>query len=165
MRVFRSPNPAGRRRQKDSRAFTLIETMMTMVIVSVAITAFCELLAAGTMANISGNELTTAVNQANTIHEIAVGLSSKQLTEPQPGPRQDVWDLNGKTFSPPIDAARRPISSFGNWEQRIAVTPVDTTNLIGSSPTDQRSRTARLTVEIYHEKHLVHTANWLIAAN
>lgn len=137
---------------------------MTLVIVAVAITAMCELLAAGTTANISGNELTTAVNQANTIHEITVGLAPGRTPGTETGRWHDVWDLNGQTFSPPLDGACRPITTCGNWEQRVTVKPVDGSNLTSPVPGDGRTPTARLTVEIWHEGHLVHTASWLVAA-
>ena len=88
-----SPSPRPRRRAMR-RGFTLIETATAMIIISVAVVAMCGLLAAGTNANISGNEMTTAVNLAGTIHEIAVGLPLSDGGKPVIGPYRCVrWDL------------------------------------------------------------------------
>ena len=141
--------------------------MMAMVIMTVAITALCELLAAGTTANISGNELTTAVNQANTIHEQAIGLPLSHSRDAVIGPWHDVWDLNGQTFSPPIDAARRPISTYGNWTQRITVQSVDSNNISSPIADDRNAPTARLTVEILQRRaaRCIPQAGWLRRAS
>jgi prepilin-type N-terminal cleavage/methylation domain-containing protein len=153
-----------RRRLQPRPAFSLIETMVAMVIVTIAITALCGMLAAGTNANVSGNELTTAVNMAAAVHEIAVGLPLSNSGQPVIGPWHDVWDLNGLKFSPPIDAARRPIPSCPNWEQRVTVQSVDSNNISQAIDNDRNGPAARLTVEIYHEGHLVYTTSWLVLA-
>ena len=158
MRALTSPKAA-----RPRRAFTLIETMMAMVIMTVAITALCGMLAAGTQANVGGTELTTAVNQANTIHEIAIGLPLAHSQGAVIGPWHDVWDLNRQNFSPPIDAAQRPITSAGNWSQRVTVRSVDSNNISGTVADDRHAPTARLTVEIYHEGRKVYTTSWLVA--
>lgn len=164
MRVIASPITVGRR-STPRRALSLIETMVAMVIITIAITAMCELLVAGTSANVSGNELTTAVNLAGTIHEIAIGLPLSHSGQAVIGPWHDVWDLNGLKFSPPIDAGRRPIAAQANWEQRITVISVDSNNISAPIPDDRNAPAARLTVEVYHEGRHVYTTSWLVLAH
>src|SRR5436190_15618184 len=60
---------------RSSRGFTLIEAAWVTIIVGVGVVGMLELLAAGTMSNSAGNEMTTAINLANNIHEISLGLS------------------------------------------------------------------------------------------
>jgi prepilin-type N-terminal cleavage/methylation domain-containing protein len=165
MRVVPSPTPGEGRRKPHRCAFTLIETMAAMVIISVAITAMCELLAAGTRANVAGNELTTAVNLANTVHEIAIELAQPGRDAAVIGPWQNVWDLDGQNFSPPIDAHAEPILDYASWTQRVSVEPVDGGDVAGANPSLRRGSMARLKVEIYHEGRQVHSATWLVAAN
>jgi len=163
MSIIASPK-AVQRRPGPRRGFSLIETMVAMVIITVAITALCEVLVAGTNANVSGNELTTAVNMAAAVHEIAVGLPLSNSGQPVIGAWRDVWDLNGLKFSPPIDAGRRPMPSCPNWEQRVTLQSVDANNLSLPIENDRTAPAARLTVEVYHEGHLVYTTSWLILA-
>ena len=51
MKFSRPPKTFGRR-----RGFTLLETAMAQVIIGVAITAMCQLLATGTKSNQAGTE-------------------------------------------------------------------------------------------------------------
>lgn len=66
--------PIGMRRR--AAGFTLIEAALAIVIVGVGVTALLELLTAGTMSNLAGAELTTAVNLANNVHEITIGAGT-----------------------------------------------------------------------------------------
>ena len=44
--------------------------------------AMLELLAAGTVSNASGNQMTTAINLSNNIHEIALALPFRDPEQP-----------------------------------------------------------------------------------
>jgi Tfp pilus assembly protein PilV len=158
MRFYKSPQPSRR------AGFTLIEAAMAQVIVSFAVVAMCELLASGTAVNAGAADLTTAVQLANNIHEIAVGLPFDDTGGPVVGRWHDVWDLNGLKFSPPIDVDRAPIRADENWTQEVSVTGVDEKQ-IGSPVEHQFSTpTARLQVTIYHNGRYVYDANWLVVA-
>lgn len=161
MQCFSSPTPGGRRRT-PRRAFTLIETSVAMVIVTVAITAMCELLAAGTNANVAGNELTTAVNLANTIHEIARAPLNADADGVVARIRQNLWDERGHIFSPAIDGRGSPLADFPNWQQRVTIEPVDESDICAASHTPRATPTARLRVSIYHDGRPIHSASWLI---
>jgi prepilin-type N-terminal cleavage/methylation domain-containing protein len=57
------------------RGFTLIEAAMVTVIIGVGVVSMLQLLAAGTVSNSEGTELTTAINLANNIREMSLGLA------------------------------------------------------------------------------------------
>jgi outer membrane murein-binding lipoprotein Lpp len=95
----------------------LVEAAWVTVIVGVGAIAMMELLVAGTASNAAGNQTTTAVNLANNVHEIALGMAfadpenktawtSREATV---SAYDNVTDLDGQTFSPPLDVRRLPI--------------------------------------------------------
>ncbi|HSU68777.1 MAG TPA: hypothetical protein VLJ39_17990, partial [Tepidisphaeraceae bacterium] len=121
------------RRRQRRNAFTLVETALAMVIIGTGVMALLQLLAAGTMVNSGGTELTTAVNLANNIHEISINLpfqkpgSPGSLAKDSGGPTAYtyVWDLNGDTYNPPLDVTRNPISTYSTWSQKVTISTVD----------------------------------------
>src|SRR4051812_13484267 len=122
---MRFSNSPIRRARRASRGFTLMETALAQIIIGVGVTAMCELLATGTSSNIAANELTTAVNLANNVHEMAVGLPFADGGSAVIGSYHKIWDLNNVTFSPPIDVTRTSISSYSGWSQQVTVQTVD----------------------------------------
>jgi Tfp pilus assembly protein PilV len=169
-----------RRRAHRLCGFTLVETALAMVIIGTGVMALLELLAAGTMANATGTNLTTAVNLANNIHEISIGMpfqnpSNKSSMAKESGPPTNyhfVWDINGDTYSPPLDVTRQPISSYSTWSQSVTINTVDPTNVTAVRPNNNNLDpnqgttypTARLTVVIKHNKQAVYQTSWLITA-
>ena len=151
-----------------------------MVIVGTGVMALLELLAAGTMSNAGGTSLTTAVNLANNIHEISIGLPFQNPGNPasmakESGPPTNyhyVWDMNGDSYSPPLDVTRQPINSYSNWSQNVTINTVDPTNVTAVRPNNNNTDptqgpvypTARLTVVIMHNGHAVYQTSWLITA-
>lgn len=213
-----------RSRGVPRRGFTLIEAALAILIVGVGVTALLELLAAGTMSNSAGTELTTAINLANNIHEITIGAGttytwqgtwtaghnynpgdavvngstyylcitavnsatapgsdathwlptllmgfqdpanpSSSNTKESGGPNayNDIWDLNGDTYSPPLDVHRNPIAQYANWAQQVTVQSVDPNNVNTVTGHDPTCPTARVTVQILHHGKLVYTSSWL----
>jgi hypothetical protein len=124
-----------------------------MMIMSIAVVAMCELVTAGTAHAVSGGELTTAVNLANTIHEGAVI-----------GQSRDIWDLNGRTFQPAIDGTGAAIAGDQAWSQQVVVQAVDNRN-IGAVADEATGLMARMTVTVYHNGHYVYSGSWLMAAD
>ena len=169
-RAARGPSaPATRSR----RGFTLIDAAMVTVIIGVGVVGMLELLAAGTMSNTKGTELTTAINLANNVREISLGLqfvdpeqpttwSTKETTV---GGYDDVKDLDGCTFSPPLDVRKLPITAYVNWKQKVRVDTVDPNNVkLALGTKDPREVTARVTVTIEHAGADVYTMSWLAVA-
>lgn len=156
-------------RHKFRRGFTLIEAAMVTCIVGLGCVGMMQLLAAGTVSNASGTELTTAVYLANNIRELSLGLSFADPTTPthwglESGETlatlDDLDDLNGMTFSPPIDARRQQLANYPNWSQSVTVQSVDPNRLTlnsanGSTPVE------RLTVTVSHNAKVIYSVSWL----
>jgi type II secretory pathway pseudopilin PulG len=154
------------------RAFTLVETGLAIVIIGTGVMALLQLLAAGSMVNQGGAELTTAVNLANNIHEISIGLPFRNPTTPSslakdsggPTAYTYLWDMNGDTYSPPLDVRRNPISIYANWSQQVTINTVDPNSVSGVRPNDPTIPTAKVAVVIRHNTKVVYQASWLVTA-
>jgi prepilin-type N-terminal cleavage/methylation domain-containing protein len=158
------------RGRKPRRGFTLIETAMAMVIIGIAIGATLQLLAAGTQCNIAGTELTTAVNLAKNIREVAGTLAFQDPNNPTSPTTQkgnlvaanDIWDLDTVSQSPPVDCNRTTINQYVNWRQNVSVQTVWPAQLSSTRPNDPTSPTARITVTILHGGNAVYQTSWLV---
>src|SRR5688572_5057656 len=104
----RAPNHPRRPRRQG---FTLIEAAIVTVIIGVGIVAMLQLLATGTVSNVEGTKMTTGMNFANSVHELTLSLAFADPTTPTNWGHEtgettatydDIDDLDGKTFSPPI---------------------------------------------------------------
>jgi|SRR5579859_1711260 len=155
------------------RGFTLVEAALTMVIIGTGVMAMLQLLTAGTMSNSSAAELTTAVQLANNVHEIALSLPFTCAANPTSTTFKDsggpanytyVWDINGDTYKPPLDIRRNQIANYTAWTQQVTVQSVDPTNLDAVRPNSVSLPTARVTVVILHNAKKVYKATWLICA-
>jgi prepilin-type N-terminal cleavage/methylation domain-containing protein len=181
------------RRPRGRRGFTLIEAAMVTVIIGVGVVAMLQLLAAGTVSNSEGTELTTAINLANNIREMSIGLAYYDPTDMAKVPPVYDWntkeatvkdydnimDLDGQTdtwnlasdpqtgyqvFSPPIDVRRDPISNYSGWAQWVKVETVSANSVSTVLPHDATSPTARVTVKIMRNNTEVYRMSWLAVA-
>ena|SRR2546421_7506848 len=134
--------------------FTLIEAAIVVVIVGVAIVALVQLLTAGTYANETSTELTTAINLANNIREMAYGVSYDSM-----------MTLDAKTYSPPIDASKGSITDLTGWKQVVSVNYVDPDHVTLTVPKTQVEPTAIVTVTISHNNRTIYSTDWLAAAS
>ena len=125
-----------------------------MVIVGVAIVALVQLLTAGTYANETSTELTTAINLANNIREMAYGVSYDSM-----------MTLDAKTYSPPIDASKGSITDLTGWKQVVSVNYVDPDHVTLTVPKTQVEPTAIVTVTISHNNRTIYSTDWLAAAS
>jgi len=125
-------NVLRRRRASTARGFTLLETMLTTIIVGVAITALVKLVLTMTIQNVASQRMTTGTMLANNVREMLAGLpfsdpSNGTLTfGPETGESSlaafnDVDDFDGFNSTVrndipvgqpvgPVDAARRVIT-------------------------------------------------------
>ena len=168
---------AAPRRQGRRGGFTLTETALMMVICGVGVMAILELLAAGPMSNVAGAEVTSGSHLAGNIREICLGLAFR---DPQEDPDwltpekwvwqnreatvaeyDDIKDLDGCKFSPPLDARRRPIAGYEKWAQVITVDTVADDHLASVRPKDPRAVAARITVKITRDGRVVHQSSWV----
>jgi prepilin-type N-terminal cleavage/methylation domain-containing protein len=167
-------------RRKVRRGFTLVETALAMVIVGTGVMALLQLITAGTMVNASGTTLTVAVNLANNIHEISLGLPVQNQNNTLPIAKETgavttytrLWSMSGDTYSPPLDVTRHPITAYSTWSQSVTIHTVDPSNVNAVRPSNNNIdptvgptySTARLTVVIKHNGQPVYQTSWLITA-
>jgi prepilin-type N-terminal cleavage/methylation domain-containing protein len=191
---MRYPFTTRSRRPADGRrGFTLIEAAMVTVIIGVGVVAMLQLLAAGTVSNSEGTELTTAINLANNIREMSLGLAYYDPTDMAKTPPVYNWDtkeatvkdydnimdLDGATdtwndpkdsaagyqkFSPPLDVRRDPITTYKDWAQWVKVETVSANSVATVLPHDATSPTARVTVKIMRNGTEVYRMSWLAVA-
>jgi prepilin-type N-terminal cleavage/methylation domain-containing protein len=188
------PCPPARGRGLARRGFTLIEAAMVTVIIGVGVVSMLQLLAAGTLSNSEGTELTTAINLANNVREFSLGLDYYDpQTDKTVNPPNYQWntkestvklydnimDLDGSTdtwnqtgdpasgyqkFSPPLDVRRDPINTYLGWEQWVKVETVSPNSVATVLPHDASSPTARVTVKIVRNGTEVYRMTWLAVA-
>ena len=119
-----------------------------MVIIGVGVAAMMTLLASGTVNNIESAEITTGVNLAKNIREVAVQKSMAQLVA-----------MNGTYHDPPWDSRSIGISDLPDWRQTVSVQPVNpndlTTNVSTSMPL-----AVRVTVKVTHHGRGVCDLSW-----
>ena len=156
-----------------AHGFTLIETAMAMVIVGVAVGAMLQLIAAGSQSNMVGNEMTTGINLAKNIHEIASTLAytdpnnpgSPTLHKGNLSQATYIWDLDTLSASPPVDCTGQTITNYAGWKQSVSVKTVSTGQLTTVPPVqDTTVPTARITVTISHKGTTIYSTSWLVCA-
>lgn len=151
--MIRNLTPVRRRRHAYPGGFTLIEVAIATVIIGVAFTATLQLLAAGTVSNREGTELTTAIHLAGNIHEASLRTEYGSL-----------FSLEG-SYDPPLDANMRAISGMNGWQQVVDVTYVDPNLLTSAVPDDQYEPTARVTVTVNRNNTFVYQTSWVTTAS
>lgn len=143
---------------------------MTTAIVGFGVVSMLQLLAAGTVSNVSGAELTTALNLAKNIRELSLGLSvADPVTPTHWGPENgetlatfnDVDDFDGQVFSPPIDARRTSLTAYANWQQTIHVQTVDPNRLTLNVPNGSQPA-LRITVSMSHNGKAITEVSWVV---
>jgi hypothetical protein len=159
------------------RAFTLIEAALVTSIVGIGIVSMLQLLAVGTVANREGAELTTGMVLARNIREMSIPL---HFADPRyeytwdiynppnwgmesgetPATFNDLDDLAGLTFSPPVDARRQVLNDFTGWAQHVTVQSVDPDHLSINVP-DATSPALRITVRITRNGKYVCQMDWM----
>jgi Tfp pilus assembly protein PilV len=157
--------------QSPRRGFSLLETGLATIVIGVGVTAIVQLLAKGTISNLNGADLTTAVNLANNIHELTYGLTLVDPNNPNNwGPEtgetlatySHLDCFNGQTFSPPIDTRRQTLSSYTNWSQSIVVQKVDINRVATTVPSTTSMPSARVTVSVSHLGQVLYSETWLV---
>ena len=166
---------------------------MVTVIIGVGVVAMLQLLAAGTVSNSEGTELTTAINLANNIREASLGLAYYDPTDMAKDPKEYKWDTKEATvkdydnimdfdgasdtwnqasdpaegyqkFKPPLDVRRDTVGGYPNWEQWVKVETVSENSVATLLPHDAKSPTARVTVKIIRNGNEVYRMSWLAVA-
>jgi hypothetical protein len=161
-------NGPGRAARPRRTGFTLIEAALVTSIVGIGVLAMLQLLAAGTTSNSAGAEMTTALNLAKGIREMSMGLAFVDDVTPTNwgpdagetiGTYDDIDDLDGAVFNPPIDAMRLTLNDYANWEQRVTVQSVDEDRITLPAP-NGTTPASRITVLLMHNGKRVTEISW-----
>jgi len=125
------PRPSSRR----GRGFTMPEAMLAVLIVGVGFLAVMELFSACTMENQRSSQVTIAQLLCTNIQELSAGLAFKDPyyaattwgaeSGESLSQYNDIDDLDGLTFNPPIDSTRFPVTELSKYTQVVTVMPVD----------------------------------------
>lgn len=122
---------------------------ITTAIVGLSIVSMLQLIAAGTMSNMEGSEMTTAVNLARNVREYT--LQQTFAT---------VQTLDATTFYPPIDSRGVGIDSMAGWTQVVKVEVIDP-NKVTANIVDATPDAVRVTVTVKHNGAIVGNVNWI----
>jgi hypothetical protein len=107
-----------------------------------------QLLAAGTISNVQGAQTTTGMNLAKNVREMSLKLPFVQLS-----------DLDGDSYSPPVDSRGSALSDFSDWSQTVDVQPVDPDRLTLDVSTDT-PLALRVTVTVSRHGQAVCSTSW-----
>lgn len=166
-------------RRIPARGFTLIEVLVSIIIIGMGIVALLASAASSTKVNDSGRKLTSASFLAQEIREWTIKLPfSDPDTGDQdnpPGPDgsdpqyfvDDLDDLSGTnnegvTYSPPRDGQGAPIADMTNWSQQIELTwrdPDSLNTVVGVGASD----VIYVQVTILHKGMEVLKTGWIVA--
>lgn len=174
--------------QHRQRGFTLVEAMLTTVIIGVGFVSMLALFGACTNQNSAAAHMTAAMLLAENIQETMAGLPltdpayGRTYFGPEPGQTlgafDDVDDFDAHTFNPPIDSTRQPIAAMSEYAQAVSVWPVYPNKLsansdMSSPDLSQTTYTgsARVMVRVMHRSSAtsafveVYRASWIRVAN
>ena|SRR5437773_11918733 len=138
------------RRSGAPRGFTLIEAMLTTIIVGVAFTAMLQLLAVGTVNNINASQLTTGVSLARNVRELTLNTAYANLPA-----------LNNASYSPPKDSRGVAVTTLNGWQQKITVKSVNPDN-IQQDIVDTTPAAVRVSVLVNHNNQKVCDLSWYV---
>ena len=125
---------------------------MATVIIGVGVLALVELLATGTVSNVRGTEMTSGINLAKNIRELALQKTFDELQA-----------LDGDTFSPPVDSRGIALADMTGWAQTVKVESVDP-NLLTTPLPDTTPNALRVTATINRNGRNVCDLTWFTFA-
>lgn len=157
---------------KNTDGFTLIEVMIAIILVGLAIASLVGANGAFSQANGAGTELSTAeflleqVKELTATLEVIDPISGTTNFGPETGETistyNDLDDLDGAEFSPPIDAGRNTLSNFSSFSQQVTVENVNPSDF-DQVETDHSTNFVRVTVKVSQNSVEVCSASWLRA--
>lgn len=151
------------------RGFTLLEAVLTTMIVGIGITGTMRLAYTCAQQNMMAGHMTTGMHLASHIREAMARLP---FNDPLSGPLNfgaepgelladfdDVDDFDGQIFNPPIDARRQPLSGFDAYSQEVVVWPVYPNKLsVNTNPANPDIPKATYTGAVRVQVRILHRA-------
>jgi prepilin-type N-terminal cleavage/methylation domain-containing protein len=151
---------------------TLIEVLMAIILIGVAIASLVAANGLFTKANNFGLDLSTAEFLIEQIRELTTPLPAVDPNTgtatfgPEAGETlatyDDLDDLNGASFRPPINANRQPLNDFAAFTQEITVENVSDTNF-ETVVAHHSSHFVRITVRILSNNNEIISSSWIRA--
>ncbi len=151
--------------------FTLIEVLIATILIGMAIAALVGANGSFSMANDAGTDLSTAEFLVEQVRELTAMLAvvDPESTTTTFGPEEpnlagydDLDDLNGASFSPPINADRAALGEFPAFRQQVTVQNVNPSNL-GQAVGNHLSQFVRVTVTVQQNGQDITTTSWIRA--
>ena len=151
--------------------FTLVEILFATILIGLAVTALIAANTAFSRSNAAGVTISTAEFLCEQIRELTMTL---EVTDPDTGTDvfgaeeaglagyDDIDDLDGVAFSPPINISRNQLSQFSAYTQQITVENVNAGNL-EQVVADHSSPFVRITVTILYNSRQISSTSWLRA--
>jgi len=149
---------------------------MVMVVIGVGVMAMLQLLAAGSVQNDDAARTTTAMTLASNIRELSMGLAFFDPNQPADEPHtwaskeadvtvyDNIMDLDGAAFNPPLNARRQALTGYPSWTQGVEVESVSEENVTVVVPDTTTQPMARVTVTIRRHGMPVYRTSWLASA-
>ncbi len=119
--------------RRQEKAFTLVEVLVAVVLLIAVLLPLLGILSNSVLMTQDNRLLTKATYLANEIKEWS-GFLLKRPTQGT-GDYKTIWDLQGKTFSPPVSApdmsnptSPTPLTDHAGWSQVISLSRRDEGN-------------------------------------
>ena len=160
------------KKTKTGAGFTLLEVLMTTVILGMGITALMAGMASSANVNSGGSEISQAVLLTQDVREWTMNLPFRDPDPADaanpPGPDgsspqtfvDDLDDLMDVTYSPPRNSHGDPLNGMNDWSETITLTwrsLVDPTQTV----TPGSSTVVNVNVTISHYGQAVLSSSWL----
>jgi len=157
---------------KKTSGFTLIEVLISVVVLGIAIAAIIGSNGYFSMASATGADITTAEFLISQIEAITAVLPirDEQSSTASLGPEEasvglydDVDDFDSASFSPPIDSQGQSIEQLSRFSQQITVQNVNPSDF-QQVVTDHASDIIKVTVTILADGIEISSCSWLRSA-
>jgi len=161
------------RLSKRRNGFSLIEILISIILVGLSITALVLASNSFTMANGAGADLSTAEFLIEQIRELTTLLPvvdpetttttfGAESGESTVAAYDDIDDFNDVTFSPPIDAGRSTVTALAAFSQSVTVTNVSPSNF-DTVVDAHASSFVKITVSVSLNGREISSASWIRA--
>ena len=160
------------REKKYKSGFTLIEVLISILLIGLAVASLVAANSAFTKANGAGTDLSTAEFLIEQIRELTMLLPviDPETEDATFGPEtgetlagyDDLDDFDGITFSPPIDVDRNVLNNFAAFHQVVTVENVNDSNF-EQIAADHSSNFVRVSVSVYKNSKVISSTSWLRA--
>ena len=159
--------------KKNKGGFSFIEVLLAIILVGIAVASLVAVNASFTRENAAGTELSTAEFLIEQIRELTIQLpvvdpeTENEFFGPEAGETtladyDDLDDLDGAAFTPPINADRTLLNDFAPYVQQITVENVSAGNF-EQVVADGLSSFVRITVTITVNSKQISSADWVRA--